>query len=235
MNFSLLASIFGIAVLDSVNPSAIVVTLAQLSGGKNVVTRCLFYILGIFLTYLIIGLVLYTLYFYFGSSFQFDFGPAKNFIDQPPIWSYYLQILLGPCLVIYALYYFRPNSKKSKPKTPSSKSSKNSIITSFLLGVTVTGVESVTALPYFGAISTLYIANVNYAQGVLLLIVYNIIFISPPLFLVVIYKVFASRFASIVSNLGRIFSKYGFLTLKYGFIALGLFLFLEALLVLNNI
>jgi cytochrome c biogenesis protein CcdA len=62
-----------------------------------------------------------------------------------------------------------------------------------LLGVTVTMMELPTAVPYFGAIALLTTADLPVARWVPLLILYNVIFVLPPVLLLVGHIVFGSR------------------------------------------
>ena len=231
MDLTLLITLFGIAILDSINPSAIVITVAQLSNGKNPVAKCLAYIFGIYITYFFLGTVLYSSYSAFGNSFKIDFNGLINFINQPPIWAFYLQLVIGISLIIYSIHYFRPKIQEVtevKDIKLSSIESKTSLTASFLLGITVTGVEAFTALPYFGAISTLYISNLGFFRSLILLIIYNIIFILPPLILVLMYKIFTSKFEELTIKIKSNLGKYTHKVLKYGFIILGIYLSIES-------
>ncbi len=62
-----------------------------------------------------------------------------------------------------------------------------------LLGVTVTTMELPTAVPYFGAIALLTTADLPMAQWLPLLILYNAIFVLPPVLLLVGHLVFGKR------------------------------------------
>jgi cytochrome c biogenesis protein CcdA len=62
-----------------------------------------------------------------------------------------------------------------------------------LLGVTVTTMELPTAVPYFGAIAVLTAAGLPMARWLPLLIVYNLIFVLPPVLLLVGHIVLGSR------------------------------------------
>ena len=229
MNPTLLITLFGIALLDSINPSAVVVTVAQLSCSKKPVANCLAYIFGIYITYLFLGISIYSFYSAFGNSFKIDFNSLINFIDQPPLWAFYLQLVIGISLIVYSIYYFKPRIEEVNDKKFTPVESKSSLASSFLLGITVTGVEASTALPYFGAISTLYISNLGFFRSLILLIIYNIIFVLPPLMLVLMYKTFSYKFEESVSKIKSILAKYTHIVLKYGFIILGIYLSIESI------
>jgi cytochrome c biogenesis protein CcdA len=62
-----------------------------------------------------------------------------------------------------------------------------------LLGVTVTALELPTAVPYFGAIALLTAAKLSTAQWLPLLVIYNAIFVLPPVLLLVGHVVAGRR------------------------------------------
>jgi cytochrome c biogenesis protein CcdA len=234
MNLTLLATLLGIAVLDSVNPSAIAVTLVQLGSGKNAVARSIAYILGIFTTYSLIGLVLLVAYQSFGAHFQSFTIDIPAFINNPPLWQYYLQLVLSIILIIFACFYFQPKLEKARSDKTKEVKSKNSLLGSFILGISITAIESATALPYLGAISTIYLSGVGNTVGIFLILGYNIIFVLPPLALVALYLCFGSKFEKIVSRIRKFFEKHTHFILKFGFIVLGVFLLIESVLGILN-
>ncbi len=61
------------------------------------------------------------------------------------------------------------------------------------IGVTVTAMELPTAVPYFGAIALLTTADLPMARWLPLLVLYNAIFILPPVLLLVGHIVFGRR------------------------------------------
>lgn len=63
----------------------------------------------------------------------------------------------------------------------------------FLLGITITGVELATALPYLGAIGILTNASLAPAQWLTLLLIYNLIFVLPPPLLLGAHTVLGER------------------------------------------
>jgi hypothetical protein len=62
-----------------------------------------------------------------------------------------------------------------------------------LLGVTVTIMELPTAVPYLGAIALLTTADLPMARWLPLLVLYNAIFVLPPVLLLVGHIVFGRR------------------------------------------
>ena len=220
--------IFGIALLDSFNPSAIALVIIILLTGGNSVLKSLLYILGIFITYFIIGFGAITLYTLSGINWKLDFSLASNFVVNPPIWGLYLQLVVGSLLIITPWFL---KKKKNKAKQEQTKVASNtSLVSIFLLGVTVTFVEFSTAFPYIGAISSLIASRNNYIINVLILLIYNFIFVLPPLIIVLIYWYKKANFIVTISKLKILFEKYSTTIIKYGIIVIGVLLCLDSLL-----
>jgi cytochrome c biogenesis protein CcdA len=219
MNIALITTLTTIALVDSINPSAIVMTLVLLSSGKNKVLKSLVYVTGIFVTYFAIGSVLLLAYNLFGSSFKFDFNPLTNFIIKPPLWSYYLQLILGCWIVVYAVKYF--SKKSNNDSIEPSKSQPKSLLAVFVLGMTITLVEASSALPYFGGISTIFVANLGLLNSLIFLTIYNLVFILPPLAIILIYCFNSNHFERIISRIKCLLQKYSYSVLKYGMIVIG--------------
>ncbi|WP_166174794.1 GAP family protein [Rubrobacter tropicus] len=172
---ALLLSLLGLALLDSINPSALAVTVYLILQGRPYGSRVLTYVSAVFASYLAIGVLLM---FGLGSVWGYVEGPAADAA----------QGVAGALLLGYAL--LAPNKpRRNKTRTPRSRG----LAGIFLLGVTVTAVEFTTAFPYLGAIALLTDADLAAARWLPILVVYNVIFVLPPLLLMVAYGVFGTR------------------------------------------
>jgi cytochrome c biogenesis protein CcdA len=172
-------TVLGLAVVDAINPSALAMTLILLAH-PQAVPRVLTYIGGILATYLVLGVALMLGF----STALRAFGTA---LDHPAVLA--LQALLGLSLLIYALFAPTASRTEHAPRGPS----RAGLVGMFLLGATVTAVELVTALPYFGAIAVMTAARLAIAQWLPLLFVYNAIFIAPPLALLGLHVLLGRR------------------------------------------
>lgn len=175
-----LIAFLGIALLDSINPSAIVVTL-QLLSRRAPLGAILAYVGAVFLTYtsvmvlLVLGLtaLLAPLTAFFATTAA-NVGLA----------------VLGAGMLAYALFSKNP---KDSPQRPPMRLSAGTAGGLFLLGVTVTLAELPTALPLVGAVGLLTSANLSAAAWVVLVLVYNVIFVLPPLLLTFGYRWLGDR------------------------------------------
>jgi cytochrome c biogenesis protein CcdA len=163
-----LLSLLALAVVDSINPSAIVVTLYLLSR-QGAATQVLVYVAAIFVTYLTLGVVMMLGIDALLPSVPFSADSRTGLI---------VQAIVGGAMLLFALR--APAVRTSAPRPEPTARTYSALA---LLGMTVTMMELPTALPYFGAIALLTSADLPIAQWLPLLVVYNAIFVVPPLLL----------------------------------------------------
>ncbi|MEO6102890.1 MAG: GAP family protein, partial [Pseudoxanthomonas sp.] len=176
---SLLSSLLLLALLDSLNPSALVVALWLLSRPKPA-ARLLAYVAGILASYLALGITMMLGF----TALSERLGQA---LDHPVALA--MQGLLGAALLVYAI--FAPSSAHAaqEPDLPAT----GKLLGFFVLGMAVTAAELVTALPYFAAIALMIGDNLEAAQWLPLLLGYNLIFIVPPLLLLGLHALLGHR------------------------------------------
>ncbi|MET0718656.1 MAG: GAP family protein [Pseudoxanthomonas sp.] len=169
----------GLALVDSINPSALAVTLWWLAQ-PAAAPRVLAYVAGIALAY-----------FTLGTALMLGLGAAVeslgNALDHPVVLA--LQLLLGLCLLGYGILAPSGKAAATEPKLPRI----GGLAGMMLLGVTVTLVEMTTALPYFAAVAVMTSAKLQVTQWLPLLLVYNAIFIAPPLLLLGLHLLLGRR------------------------------------------
>lgn len=171
-----LAPVFGLALLDSLNPSAIAITLYLLLSGPSFVPRVVSYAAGIFSANLLLG-----------AALMLGFGSVWDFFDGSI--AYGAQGVIGAALLGYALLAPGKPRKEKKERRPRSLG----LGAVFLMGVTITAVEFSTALPYLGAVAILTNAGLPVGEWLPVLAAYNLVFVAPPLLLMGAYRVFGAR------------------------------------------
>ena len=174
----MLIGLFALALVDSINPSAIVVTLYLLSGGRAP-AQIVVYVAAIFLTYLTLGVMMMS-----GIDALL---PSLETVGSGRL-GLIVQGLIGLALLLYAIR--APATAKAAPRV---EPSANSYVALALLGVTVTTMELPTAVPYFGAVALLTTADLPMARWLPLLVLYNAIFVLPPVLLLVGHIIFGGR------------------------------------------
>lgn len=213
-----LLAFLGIALVDSINPSALVVTL-QLLGNRAPLSAILVYIGSVFVTYttvtvlLVIGL---------GAVLE-PLGPLLETTAANVIFA-----VLGAAMLGYAVFSKNPKDAPEKPPRQYSNRAMGGLI---LLGVSVTVMELPTAFPLLGAVGLLTAANLPAGAWFALVLVYNVIFVMPPLLLTFGYRWLGERGgAALEQRLSRgaretmlwIVGIVGFYLLVYALGALGI-------------
>jgi cytochrome c biogenesis protein CcdA len=181
-----LLGLLALAVLDSINPSAIVVTLYLLSY-ERVTAQVVVYVAAIFLTYLTLGAMMMLGIDVLLPALRTTFGGRLGYI---------LQGFIGLALLLYAIR--APTTTKSPRRVEPSARTYAALA---LLGVTVTAMELPTAVPYFGATALLTTAGLPMARWLPLLVLYNAIFVLPPVVLLVGHIAFGRRLDARYANL----------------------------------
>ena len=171
-----LVPVFGLALLDSLNPSAVAITLYLLLSEGSFVPRVISYAAGIF-----------SANFVLGSALMLGLGSVAGLFDGPV--AYGAQGVVGAALLGYAILAPGKPTTEKKERRPRSLG----VGAVFLLGMTITVVEFSTALPYLGAVAILTNAGLTAAQWLSVLAAYNLVFVAPPLLLLVAYRVFGAR------------------------------------------
>ncbi len=175
----LLPSLTLLALLDSLNPSALVVALWLLSRPRAA-PRLLAYVAGIFLAYLGLGIAMMLGF----NALRDGLGDA---LDHPA--ALLAQGLLGAGLLAYAILAPSGAHQAQEPSAPAT----GTLAGYALLGMGVTVAELVTALPYFAAIALLTGAELSPFQWLPLLLGYNLVFVAPPLLLLALHAVLGRR------------------------------------------
>ena len=172
-----------LALVDSINPSAIVVTLYLLStAGSGVLVRVIVYVSAIFVTYLLLGVMMVlgieSLLPSLGGLFRGRVGLV-------------VQSLVGLALLIYSLT--ASTNRQSSPVV--ARPPARTYAALVMLGISVTAMELPTAIPYFAAIALISEAGLPIRVWAPLLGVYNVIFVLPPIALLVGHLVLQRQLA----------------------------------------
>ena len=208
-----IATFFIIALVDSINPSALVVTL-QLLSRRAPLRAILTYIAAVFATYLTFSIMLVL-----GLTALID--PLGAFFETRA--ANIGLAVLGAGLLAYALFSRNP---KNPPKPRPFKLTSTSVSGLILLGVSVTVMELPTALPLLGAVGLLTSADPGSAVWLPLIILYNVVFVLPPLLLTFGYRWLGERGGE---KLQQSLSRGARETMLWVFGIIGFYLLMQAL------
>lgn len=177
MSMEILLIIIGLAILDTLSPTVIGITVYLLLKEKKKLYRLL-------IVYL---MTVAILYFILGSSLLLGISLSLSFLQellQNQIFSWII-FLIGA--ILFILSFYMPKKKVAIPSLPS-KSTTTSMI---FLGIITFLIEGGTALPYFAAIGLMSTSNLTLPEWISILGIYNIIMILPYLLLMIFYRLSA--------------------------------------------
>jgi hypothetical protein len=186
-----IAGVLFLAVLDSINPSAIVVTLWLLSNaGARALAQVVLYVATIFATYSLLG-----------AAMVLGIGALAPSLGSllRGVPGLVVESLVGLALLVYSLT--APEKPPASPSSP--RPSARTYAALVLLGASVTAMELPTAVPYFAAVALIVEAALPIHVWVPLLGVYNVIFVLPPLALLAGHLLFQQRLAGPYASLGQ--------------------------------
>jgi cytochrome c biogenesis protein CcdA len=184
----LLPAIVGLAVVDSINPSALLATIVLLLRGRRARPLVAVYLVAVLATYLAIGVVL-----------TLGLGLTPQAVIHSDA-TYLVQGVLGAAMLAYAV--LAPSRRRQRdpvehPRLPAAMRP----ATVFALGMVVTLLELPTALPYLGAVGALTRADLAPADWLPLLVLYNLIFVLPPVLLLAGHVVLGERAEAVLGEL----------------------------------
>lgn len=194
---SLLLSIAGLALLDSLNPATIItVTLILLAAPKRAGLIALSAVFGAALTVFAVGAILFT-----------SAGAAAGAVDGIILGLRFLAFgAAGIALVISGIKRFRDRERKAI-----SLPDWFSPITALPLGVLLTAADLPNAFPYFITIERMVSSEVELNPGLLIILGYTLVYCLPCLVLLLIGTI--SR-AATKKWLEKLVSKFGTGTVK---------------------
>ncbi|WP_328425239.1 GAP family protein [Micromonospora sp. NBC_00389] len=176
MSIETIGAVLGLALLDTLSPTVIGVTLYLLLARPHRVGT----LLGVYLGSVAIS------YFALGVLLMLGLGAVVPLVDDT-VWAWG-QAALGAALIVGS--YFIP---KSKPERAPVRARSFTIPAMLLLGLGTWLFEFTTAVPYFGAIGIMTSANLAAGQWLLLLVAYVTIMVSPGILLFVTWAALGER------------------------------------------
>lgn len=210
---ALFASIVGIALVDSLNPSLFIAQFYLLTTPRPV-PRILSYIAGLLLVNFLGGVLILT-----GARAVI----GEFFASIDPTVALVGQLMIGAALVGFGLWFQAKPAELGEAKKPRSLQP----IHTFVLGMGVMINELTTALPYFVAIERIASAGLPAVQNVLVLVVYNFVFALPLFGFLGLFLAYRERFAVMIERVRAWLAVWTPRVVKWGALGLGLFLVVD--------
>lgn len=205
--WSLLLATVLTSAADSVNP----ITLTQqfvLQGMVKKPWHIWCFIVPIALTNLVTGMLAYW------GLIGFVGGFLADMLLRYAKAVFILELVLGIFLILYALYVFAKSFKKTeaasaeKEQEAAARKFRSVTPTALMLfGVVATLAELTSALPYFAFLAIMLSYHLAPWQAVLILILYNLIYILPATALYIVYRKAQKSFDKIYALFQKIVQK----------------------------
>jgi len=201
---SLLYSLTPISLIDSLSllPFAVVVLAVLLSGPKPYLSSASF-LLGVVLSYFAAGVLIV---FGLGELLQGVTGGIVHWFNNPSAIDYVLSLVVGVALILLGYRWAIARRKRAERKQVSAGMTPSS---AFVMGAGATIAGIWGALPYFAAIDQIMKADVSYAEGVIALAYYNVVFVSLAVALLLIRAVAGQRADGLFNAVTHLFEVWG--------------------------
>lgn len=187
MGTDILIYLGGLALLDTLSPTIIGVTLfLVLTDNKNLTLRLFSYLFTVVILYFSLGIIMMLGFDYIIEAFS-NFFQSKLFR-----W-----VIFSIGVILFVGSYFIPKKKKGNIPEPKTQG----ILSMVLIGITTFLIEAGTALPYFAAIGLLTSIDTPFYEKLPIIAAYNFIMILPALFILLGYKLFGKWLNTKLVNL----------------------------------
>lgn len=212
----LIVTLVPISLLDSLSllPFAVVVLAVLLAGPKPYVASVGF-LLGIFLSYLGAGVLIAV---GLGQVIQRVSAALIFWFKNPSTLDYVLGMIVGVALILLGYRWANARAARAERKRPAAAMTP---LQAFGMGAGATIAGLWGALPYFAAIDQLLKANLSVGESVVALAVYNVVFISLAVPLVVLKAIVGQHADAIFAKVNDVIAVWGKRLLIAGMIVLG--------------
>jgi cytochrome c biogenesis protein CcdA len=184
-----------VGLADALNPSTIGPAL-YLAADERGLRRVLLFTAGVFAVYLAGGVLLV-------------FGPGNAIISLIPhpgtTLRYWLEFAAGVVLIVGAVITWWRRVSLARRPLPRPRQGRGS---GLVLGASITAVELPTAFPYFGLIAAIVSSRVNDFQQVVLLVIFNAVFVLPLVAIAVTLAIRGSRAVRMLTHARRLMERH---------------------------
>lgn len=208
MTLTFLLLVAGIAMVDSLNPTATAIHIYLLSASRTAYPALAF-ILGKFITNYLAGYLALL-----GLGVLVSDWLAR--IDPPDA---NMRLAVGIVLVVAGLVVFRRQGEV-RPQKPKSLRA----LSTCLMGIATTLAELPTAAPYWAAIALIAQARLDFTETHLVLFAYNILFVSPLITLCGIHLALEKKGQPFLARTERWIARWFPQALRLALIAVGVWL-----------
>ena len=213
--------LIGLAFVDSLNPYSIGLQIYLIFLTRKKSTSVLF-IIGIFITYLLCGICV----FYGIDLILKDF--VQGLIKRIGSTIDYIELAIGVMLLIYAFIKL-VKRKQKEPRNDKYNVSSTKTFAIILLGSLGVLSDMPTAVPYLAFIARLAEIKYSVIVSMILLTIYNIIFVTPEILLLIIWIINKDKVEEKLESINRWIQKINAVMLYVFEIGIGLFFIIDSL------
>jgi cytochrome c biogenesis protein CcdA len=179
--------VVSLGLVDSINPVTILIA-AYLASMNDPRPRLAGFVLGVFAVYLLGGIVLML------GSAELLRGPLSG-VEVP--YGDVVSVLAGAAAVMLGgvLWVHRARWRRARP--PGWALEPRSTLA---LGAAVTAIDLPTAFPYFGAIGVIVTSGASSIGQVVLLVLFNAVYVLPPALILVAHLMLGDRCQSALAS-----------------------------------
>jgi threonine/homoserine/homoserine lactone efflux protein len=191
--FALALLVASIGIADSVNPTTIGPAIL-LAAGQNPLRAVASFTAGVFLVSFAAGVLVIL-------------GPGQLLLDAIPHPSsharHVAELLGGAVLILLAVgLWLGREAVESRIAGSGSEERERS---AFVLGAGIMAVELPTAFPYFAALASILAAHASLGQGIALVAVFNVAFVSPLIVILAVRALAGERASAVLERVGNWF------------------------------
>lgn len=207
MTVSLLLSLIGIGLVDSLNPSLFVAQFYLLTTPRPAV-RIISYITGILTVNFLAGVLIL-------SGVRTLLADVLTAMNLNVLYG--VQLAIGLAILVFGLWMRIATAQPEEAQKPRSLHPWHT----FVLGMVVMVNEITTALPYFVAIEQIAQAALTTPQNLLALVIYNLVFSLPLFGFLLLALTFRERFARQLEGINQWIAHWVPRVIKYGSVVFG--------------
>ena len=215
--FDLLPIVLPILITDIINPVLLAAVIFSL-GSKKPFLNSIFILLGWFL-----------LYFAAGIAIALGLDAVIELLVNPRPVDFYIEIVIGVLLLWLGLsMIFKKKPKQKKPKYDEAASL--TPLKAFWTGALINIIGLPFALPYFAVIDQILKADLNWIPSLILLLIYNILYVLPFALMLLIRILFPERSNAIFGKINSVMERIADVLMPFIFIGIGGLLVADAVL-----
>lgn len=212
--FDLLPVFIPILLVDIINPVLLAAVIYALGSKKPILYSML-----ILTGWLVV---------YFGSGVLLALGleSMMEFLKNPRPVDFYIESIVAVLLIWFGIRFLFPSKQPAKKSFDDEKSL--SAFGAFGIGATINLIGLPFAIPYFAALDQILKANLNWAESLTALFLYNVLYILPFFLIIVVRVILREKSDKLTETINKWMDKIGKILLPGLMILLGLFLIADA-------